>query len=100
AGLGLRPEAHASGLGDVVETDATGQTSVPGLYAAGNITDPSQQVLHAAAAGSRAGSMIAFSLADEDIEAAARPSANQAAVTRSANEAAVTRSANEADWDH
>ena len=82
ASLGLEPAAHPTGLGDVVETDATGATAVPGLYAAGNVTDPSQQVLQAAADGSRVGGMISFSLADDDIEAAARPSAN------------------EADWDH
>ncbi|HMK97143.1 MAG TPA: NAD(P)/FAD-dependent oxidoreductase, partial [Acidimicrobiales bacterium] len=34
--LGLQPVAHPSGLGDFVETDATGETVVPGLYAAGN----------------------------------------------------------------
>ena len=65
-----------------METDATGETVVPGLYAAGNVTDPSQQVLQAAAHGSRVGAMISFSLADDDLRAAARPSAN------------------EADWDH
>ena len=59
-----------------------GETSVPGLYAAGNVTDPSQQVLQAAADGTRVGAMISFDLAHDDIEAAARPSAN------------------EADWDH
>jgi thioredoxin reductase/SAM-dependent methyltransferase len=80
--LGLRPAAHPTGLGDHVETDATGATSVPGLYAAGNVTDPSQQVLQAAADGSRVGATISFSLAHDDIRAAARPSANQA------------------DWDH
>ena len=80
--LGLRPAAHPGGLGDFVETDATGATHVPGLYAAGNVSDPSQQVLAAAATGSRVGAMISFSLADDDIRAAARPSAN------------------EADWDH
>ena len=82
ASLGLRPAAHPTGLGDYVETDATGATAVPGLYAAGNVTDPSQQVLQAAADGSRVGAMISFSLAHDDIRAAARPSAN------------------EADWDH
>jgi thioredoxin reductase/SAM-dependent methyltransferase len=82
ASLGLRPAAHPTGLGDFVETDATGATAVPGLYAAGNVTDPSQQVLQAAADGSRVGAMISFSLAHDDIRAAARPSAN------------------EADWDH
>ena len=80
--LGLRPAPHPTGLGDLVETDATGATAVPGLYAAGNVTDPTQQVLQAAADGSRIGAMISFSLAHDDIGAAARPSAN------------------EADWDH
>jgi len=82
APLGLRTAAHPNGLGDVVETDATGETAVPGLYAAGNVTDPSQQVLQAAANGSRVGGMISVSLADDDVRAAARPSANAA------------------DWDH
>lgn len=82
AGLGLVAVPHASGLGDVVEVDAMGETSVPGLYAAGNVTDPSLQVLASAAAGSRAGGMISVSLAHEDVASAARPSAHQA------------------DWDH
>jgi len=82
ASLGLRPAAHPTGLGDFLETDATGATAVPGLYAAGNAADPSQQVLQAAADGSRVGAMISFSLAHDDIRAAARPAAN------------------EADWDH
>ncbi len=80
--LGLRPSRHPSGLGDFVETDATGVTAIPGLYAAGNVTDPSQQVLQAAADGSRVGAMISFSLAHDDIQSAVRPSAN------------------ETDWDH
>ncbi|HEX3090139.1 MAG TPA: NAD(P)/FAD-dependent oxidoreductase, partial [Ilumatobacteraceae bacterium] len=78
ASLGLLAAAHPTGLGDFVETDATGATSIAGLYAAGNVTDPSQQVLAAAADGSRTGAMISFSLADEDIETAARPSGNEA----------------------
>lgn len=82
APLGLRSVAHPSGLGHVVETDATGATPMPGLYAAGNVTDPSQQVSQAAADGSRVGGVVSFSLADDDIRAAARPSAN------------------ETDWDH
>jgi SAM-dependent methyltransferase len=77
AALGLQTSPHPSGLGDVVETDATGATAVRGLYAAGNITDPSQQVLQAAANGSRVGAMVSFSLADEDVRAAARPSGTQ-----------------------
>jgi SAM-dependent methyltransferase len=69
-------------MGDFVETDPAGLTSVPGLYAAGNIADPTAQVLPAAANGSRTGAMIAFDLAAEDLRDAARPSGNQA------------------DWDH
>jgi len=78
ASLGLEPAEHPGGLGDFVETDAAGATAIPGLYAAGNLADPSQQVLQAAANGSRVGAMISFSLAHEDIAAAARPSANEA----------------------
>jgi thioredoxin reductase/SAM-dependent methyltransferase len=80
--LGLQTTPHPSGLGDFVETDATGATPIPGLYAAGNITDPSQQVLQAAADGARVGAMISFSLAHDDLGSATRPSASQA------------------DWDH
>jgi thioredoxin reductase len=82
AALGIVPVPHPTGLGAVIEVNTTGETVVPGLFAAGNVTDPSQQVLHAAADGSRVGAMISFSLANEDLHAARRPSANQA------------------DWDH
>ncbi len=78
ADLGLSTTPHMTGMGDTVEIDVTGETSVPGLYAAGNLTDPSMQVLHAAAHGSRVGAMIAFGLADEDLQAAARPSGDAA----------------------
>jgi thioredoxin reductase/SAM-dependent methyltransferase len=76
--LGLRPAPHPSGLGDHVETDATGATAIAGLYAAGNVADPTQQVLQAAADGARVGAMISFSLADDDVRAASRTSANEA----------------------
>jgi thioredoxin reductase/SAM-dependent methyltransferase len=82
ASLGLRPAPHPIGTGDHLETDATGQTAIPGVYAAGNVTDPGQQVLQAAADGARVGAMISFSLAEEDVRHAARPSANAT------------------DWDH
>jgi thioredoxin reductase/SAM-dependent methyltransferase len=75
--LGLEATPHASGLGDVVAVDPTGATSIDGVYAAGNVTDPGQQVLQAAAAGSLTGAMICFSLAEEDLRAAARPSPNR-----------------------
>jgi thioredoxin reductase/SAM-dependent methyltransferase len=78
SGVGLQAVPHPTGMGDHLETDATGQTSVRGIYAAGNATDPSQQVLQAAADGSRVGSMISFDLAREDIHARRRSSANEA----------------------
>ena len=82
AGIGLATSPHPTGLGDVVEVDQTGQTAVPGVYAAGNLTDPSMQVLQAAAHGSRVGAMIAFSLADDDLASGPR------------------RSGELTDWDH
>lgn len=68
AGLGLELVPHPSGLGDHIHVDEMGRTTVTGVYAAGNVTDPSQQVLHAAAAGSRVGSMVAADLAHADHE--------------------------------
>lgn len=82
AGLGLHPAPHPSGLGEVLEADDTGATAVPGVYAAGNVVDPMQQVAQAAAHGSRVGAMVSGDLAREDLQAAARVSANQS------------------DWDH
>ncbi len=61
--LGLHTIEHPSGLGDYVQTDANGATNVPGLYAAGNVTDPSQQVLAAAAAGSKVAALAVLSTA-------------------------------------
>lgn len=68
AGLGLESVPHPSGLGDHIHVDEMGRTAVAGVYAAGNVTDPSQQVLHAAAAGSRVGSLVAADLAHADHE--------------------------------
>lgn len=82
AGVGLTTTPHPTGLGEMVDIDERGQTVVPGLYAAGNVTDPSLQVLGAAAAGSRTGAMISADLAAEDVRT----------VTR--------RSGNEVDWEH
>ncbi|MFR9794585.1 FAD-dependent oxidoreductase [Streptomyces sp. MS06] len=82
AGVGLTTAPHPTGAGDVLAVDARGETAVPGIYAAGNITDPSLQVLPSAAQGSQVGAMIAFSLAEEDLHAAVR------------------QSGEETDWDH
>ncbi|MEM9032999.1 MAG: bifunctional NAD(P)/FAD-dependent oxidoreductase/class I SAM-dependent methyltransferase [Actinomycetota bacterium] len=69
ASLGLTPVPHPIGLGTHIESEPTGATSVPGVYVAGNVTDPSQQVLQAAANGSFVGAQIAFDLAAEDLTA-------------------------------
>lgn len=78
AEVGLTATPHVSGAGDVLPVDPRGETAVPGIYAAGNVTDPSLQVLPAAAHGSQVGAMIAFSLAEEDLREVARYSGEQA----------------------
>ncbi len=50
SGLGLSPSPHPMGIGDYLETDADGATAVPGVWAAGNVTDLKAQVLASAAA--------------------------------------------------
>ena len=44
SGLGLHPGEHPSGLGEYLKVDAAGATEVPGVWAAGNVTDPAAQV--------------------------------------------------------
>lgn len=79
AGVGLMACEHPSGVATYVEADGmTGETAVPGVYAAGTLAEPMLQVLPTAAAGSRVGSMVGFDLAREDMEAAARPLAHAA----------------------
>ncbi|WP_375486007.1 FAD-dependent oxidoreductase [uncultured Jatrophihabitans sp.] len=82
AGLGLAATPHPSGLGDALPVEADGRTAVAGVYAAGNVTDPMQQVSAAAAQGSLVGARIAGDLAATDLQVATRTSGNQA------------------DWDH
>jgi thioredoxin reductase len=64
--LGIAAVAHPSGMGEAVEVDAMGQTSVPGVYAAGNVTDISAQVMGAAAAGTKAGAAVNADLVMSD----------------------------------
>lgn len=64
--LGLQVVAHPSGTGESVEVDLMGQTSVPGVYAAGNLTDLSAQVMGAAAAGTRVGAAVNADLVTTD----------------------------------
>ncbi|TDC62983.1 NAD(P)/FAD-dependent oxidoreductase [Actinomadura sp. GC306] len=52
-----------------VEADATGRTSVPGVWAAGNVVNPMAQVIIAASAGAMAAAMINADLIEADIAA-------------------------------
>jgi thioredoxin reductase len=66
ADLGLRPTEHPSGLGEHITVDSTGRTDMPGVWAAGNVTDPAAQVGASAAAGAWAAAKINADLVDEE----------------------------------
>lgn len=65
AGLG----AHVDDTG-FVTTDGTGRTSIPGVWAAGNVADPRAQVITAAGAGSAAAIAINADLVQADVDLA------------------------------
>jgi thioredoxin reductase len=74
APLGLSPvEIRAGGyvIGTRIEADPSGATAVPGVWVAGNLTDPQAQVVTSAAAGLAAGAAINFDLVTEDASPAA-----------------------------
>ncbi|GAA1789181.1 NAD(P)/FAD-dependent oxidoreductase [Pseudarthrobacter sulfonivorans] len=65
--LGLLSQVHPSGAGRFIETDAVGgATAIPGVYAAGNVTNLMAQVITAAAEGVMAGARINADLIDEE----------------------------------
>lgn len=70
AGLGLVAAAHPSGIGTHLATGETGETDVPGVWAAGNLRDPMAQVIMAAAEGLRVGAMVNADLIQEETDAA------------------------------
>ena len=67
--VGLGCDVDADGW---VTVDTTGRTSVPGVWAAGNVVDPRAQVITAAGAGSAAAIAINADLVDEDVRDAVR----------------------------
>jgi thioredoxin reductase len=74
APLGLTPaEVKLGGhvIGTRIEADATGATSVPGVWVAGNVADVQAQVISSAAAGLMAGAAINADLVMEDARRAA-----------------------------
>ena len=66
ADLGLTPTEHPSGLGEHITVDPSGLTNVPGVWAAGNVTDLAAQVGTSAAAGAWAAIRINVDLVDEE----------------------------------
>jgi thioredoxin reductase len=66
ADLGLKPSEHPSGMGSHIPADPAGRTEVPGVWAAGNVTDLFAQVGAAAAAGALAGAVINADLVEEE----------------------------------
>ena len=81
AAVFIRPTLHAHDDGlarslgcdldeaGFVRTDRTGRTSVPGIWAAGNVADPRAQVITAAGAGSAAAIALNADLLEEDVRA-------------------------------
>ena len=67
--LGVETVPHVSGFGEHVVVDEMRQTSVPGVYAAGNVVDLSAQVMGAAAAGTMAGALANADLVMSDTHA-------------------------------
>ena len=70
--LGLAARPHPSGMGEHVPADETGKTAVAGVWAAGNLTNPSLNVLGSANAGAVAAGAINADLIADDTAAALR----------------------------
>ena len=66
ASLGAEVLPHPMGVGTFIETDAMGATSIPGVWAAGNVTDLVGQVVTSAAQGLRAGAALNADLIAEE----------------------------------
>ncbi|WP_375490096.1 NAD(P)/FAD-dependent oxidoreductase [uncultured Jatrophihabitans sp.] len=68
--LGVEVREHEMGVGRHVVVDPMQRTSVPGVYAAGNVSNLMAQVISAASEGSAAGAMINADLVTEDFDRA------------------------------
>ncbi|WP_329377429.1 bifunctional NAD(P)/FAD-dependent oxidoreductase/class I SAM-dependent methyltransferase [Streptomyces sp. NBC_01716] len=69
AGLGITAvdrEMAGQVVGSAIPTDPAGATSVPGVWAAGNVADPTENVIGSAAAGLRAAAAINADLIAEE----------------------------------
>ncbi|MEV8635358.1 NAD(P)/FAD-dependent oxidoreductase [Streptosporangium sp. NPDC051023] len=69
ASLGLEPSDHEMGghvIGSRIAADAMGATAVPGVWVAGNVANPIDQVVAAAASGTRAAAAVNADLIAEE----------------------------------
>ncbi|HEX6336526.1 MAG TPA: FAD-dependent oxidoreductase [Jiangellaceae bacterium] len=64
---GLGCEGDGEGM---IKVDDTGRTSVPGVWAVGNVVDRAAFVVTAAAAGARAAAAVNMDLVEEEVRAA------------------------------
>ncbi|WP_285240181.1 NAD(P)/FAD-dependent oxidoreductase [Pseudarthrobacter sp. MEB009] len=67
-GLGLAAEPHPMGIGDYLPADAEGATAVPGVWAAGNVTNIKAQVMASAAAAAWTAVVINNSLMADEMD--------------------------------
>jgi thioredoxin reductase len=76
ASLGIDPaplEVAGHVVGSYVPADPSGATAVPGVWVAGNVTNPMAPVIAAASAGLSAGAAIVADLAEADARLASTP---------------------------
>jgi thioredoxin reductase len=68
APLGLKPVEHPMGVGTQLPVeDDKGRTAVPGVWAAGNVSDPTAVVISSAAAGLGAAAAVNMELIQADV---------------------------------
>ncbi len=78
--LGLHPEPlefNGTRIGSRIPADPNGATTIPGVWAAGNITNPTAHVMVSAAAGLMAGAMINADLITEETDSAVAAARSQ-----------------------
>ena len=77
-GLGVATEENP--MGTFVPVDMQKATNVPGVFAAGNVTNPGSMVASAMADGVMAGALVNMNLVEEEFARAAEPAVSESAV--------------------
>ncbi|MYQ53608.1 hypothetical protein GA0115247_122517, partial [Streptomyces sp. PalvLS-984] len=91
--LGLAPttmEVAGQPIGSYIAADPAGATEVPGVWVAGNVTHPMEQVIGSAAAGLKAASAINMDLVTEDTRRAVEERRDPVTAFSAATERQVT----------